>query len=480
MDIGKRLVQLEAKIARLERSSRLANASLDDAALEVRDAGGSLRAVVGQQPDGTTAVNVVNGPTPPVPSAPTVEPALAALAVTWNGTFAGGAVAPLDWMRCEVHIGPTADFTPDQGTLRDTIESPQGGTVTIPLPYSEWFVKLRSRTTSGVASAATAAVAATPRKAAAADITAGAVTAQALAADAITGKTVTGGLVTGAIVQTGASGQRVVLTTEGPDAEASDGTSPAVALYSGDAAEQSPGILLARTSTAWVSPAVILSSPARAFDNHARPVDARLELAAPQVGDGGRFLLTANNALSGDLEKLGEVSVHGSTASATNGESSLWLECISGVAAPGGNGVTLGPRSHFSMYGSEFRLRSVANTIESSLYVRPTGTEATGSLTAGSLSVSGTITAGNVDHGTVNAVMNATSSVDVPVTFSKTFPATPRVVATLRGNPTLPSGSSSLIVRAFNITTTGCTLRVNDIGGVARTLTHAVDWIARS
>lgn len=96
------------------------------------------------------------------------------------------------------------------------------------------------------------------------------------------------------------------------------------------------------------------------------------------------------------------------------------------------------------------------------------------------LDVSGSVTAGNSDHGTGSAVMSAVASVDVPVTFGKTFPATPRVTALLRGNPTLPAGSSNLNIRAFNITTSGCTMRVADQGGVARTLTHAFDWHAES
>lgn len=94
--------------------------------------------------------------------------------------------------------------------------------------------------------------------------------------------------------------------------------------------------------------------------------------------------------------------------------------------------------------------------------------------------VSGSASAGNRDHGTGSAVFSAVSSVDVTVTFNKTFPNTPRVMALLRGNPTLPAGSSALIIRAFNISTTGCTVRVNDVNGTARSLTHAFDWFAES
>src|SRR5690606_6295499 len=130
-------------------------------------------------------------------------------------------------------------------------------------------VKLRSRTTSGVASPPTEAVAGTPRKADAPDIQAGAIVADHIAVDALDGKTITGG-----VLRTAPAGQRVVLTPDGPDADAEDGTSPAVVLYSGEALEQSPGILLARINPSSLQPTTVLSSPAAGFDDHDRPVDA--------------------------------------------------------------------------------------------------------------------------------------------------------------------------------------------------------------
>ncbi|MEE1812705.1 hypothetical protein [Streptomyces sp. BE133] len=236
-DIGAELGRMRKDIERLQRAARLSYASLDDTALEVRDSGGSLRAIVGQQGDGTTAVNVVNGPTPPTPTPPTVTPALAGLTVSWNGSFADSVAAPLDWMRCEIHIGGAADFTPSQSTLRDTIESPQGGMVTIPLPYTEWNVKLRSRTSSGSTSAATTAVAATPRKAATADLTAGIITADLIAVDALNGKTIsggtiTGGTITGSTIQTATTGKRIAMLPDGT-----------MALYSGRTGGETPGSL---------------------------------------------------------------------------------------------------------------------------------------------------------------------------------------------------------------------------------------------
>ncbi|MFJ1900544.1 hypothetical protein [Streptomyces sp. NPDC088115] len=213
-NLATEIAQLKRRLAQVEKGQRLSHgASIEDAAIEVRDDTGSLRAIVGQQSDGTSGVNVVNGPPPPTPTDPTVQSALAALTVSWDGAFIDGAVAPLDWMRCEVHVGPTATFTPDQGTLRDTIETAQGGTVTIALPYTQWWVKLRSRSTAGTPGVASTGIAGTPRKAESPDLQAGSITADLLAVDALTGKTITGGIITGATVQTATAGSRIVLDT---------------------------------------------------------------------------------------------------------------------------------------------------------------------------------------------------------------------------------------------------------------------------
>ncbi|MCW7991492.1 hypothetical protein XF35_41435 [Streptomyces platensis subsp. clarensis] len=102
-NIGATLASIERRLAAVERTSRLSSASLDDTAIEIRDTGGSLRALVGQQPDGTTAVNVVNGPVPPTPTTPLVQSVLGGIAASWDGAFADGSITPLDFARVEVH-----------------------------------------------------------------------------------------------------------------------------------------------------------------------------------------------------------------------------------------------------------------------------------------------------------------------------------------------------------------------------------------
>lgn len=227
MDIGTKLAQLEHRLAAIEGQSRLKSASLDDATLLVRDGTGGLRAEIGKQGDGTTAVNIVNGGPPPAPSTPTVAPALGGVAAGWDGLFADGQVIPMDWSRVEVHAAPGDDFTPTADTLQATIETAQGGIAYIPATVPQ-YVRLVARNTSGAASVPTDTVGpyaprpvageigigeitetliadgavTTPKVFANAITTAkldvGSVDATALKADAITGKTITGGIINGA------------------------------------------------------------------------------------------------------------------------------------------------------------------------------------------------------------------------------------------------------------------------------------------
>ncbi|MEU5660068.1 hypothetical protein ABZ802_31295 [Streptomyces sp. NPDC047737] len=227
IDYGQMLVQIERRLAKVEAQSRLSSAALDDTALQVKDGNGVLRGILGQQGDGTTAVNIVNGGPPPAPATPTAAPALGGVSVGWDGTFANGAIIPMDWARVEVHASPTAAFTATADTLQATIETAQGGIVYIP-SATPLYVQLLARNTSGAASPATAEVGPYAPKPVAGEIgigeitetliadnavttpkvfanavttaklAAGSVDAVALKADAITGKTITGGVINGA------------------------------------------------------------------------------------------------------------------------------------------------------------------------------------------------------------------------------------------------------------------------------------------
>ncbi|MFE2346135.1 phage tail protein [Kitasatospora cineracea] len=184
-ELARRIAALEAALPELSRASPLAYSSVDDGALSVT-ANGRLRAIIGQQPDGTTAVNVVNGPPPPTPATPTAVGVLGGVRASWDGQFTGGEPTPLDFTRVEVHASTTgADFTPGPDTLAGTIESPQGGSVLVPttVPVT---VLLMARSSSGKASEPSGTASAAPSKVVADEVLAGIVNELALADDAVT------------------------------------------------------------------------------------------------------------------------------------------------------------------------------------------------------------------------------------------------------------------------------------------------------
>ena len=83
-----------------------------------------------------------------------------------------------------------------------------------------------------------------------------------------------------------------------------------------------------------------------------------------------------------------------------------------------------------------------------------------------------------MQRGQESFVFSGVASVDVNVTFSPAFAAVPRIITSISMTGSLPSGSSALTVKAYNVSTTGMTLRVNDVGAINRTLTIPADWIA--
>lgn len=313
--IAQELHDLKQRLARVEKGQRYAHGgSLENSALQVRDGTGSLRGIVGQQSDGTTAVNVVNGAAPPVPSTPTVAPALGGIAVGWDGTFADSAPMPLDWSRIEVHASTTAGFTPTQETLQATMETPQGAICYLPAT-DPTYVRILSRNTSGTASTPTTEVGPYSPRPVAGDIgigeivetmisdgavtspkifanavttaklAAGSVDATAIAADAITGKTITGGTIngttiTGGTIQTATSGQRITLNEAGANK---------VVVYNSSGVAigelSNAGLLVKGTGGAvlWLEPNAIY--PSLRYYNAANTNKAVSQVVEPVTGD---------------------------------------------------------------------------------------------------------------------------------------------------------------------------------------------------
>lgn len=132
--LARRITRVERELRR-QRTPQLSHSSVEGGTLDFNDEDGNLGIVVGQQPDGTNAPVVVSGPAPPTPAGVSVGPWPNSLMATWDGTWVGDGVAPLDFTRVEIHASTTGpDFVPDlvgpaaaSSTLRGTIESSRGG-----------------------------------------------------------------------------------------------------------------------------------------------------------------------------------------------------------------------------------------------------------------------------------------------------------------------------------------------------------------
>lgn len=111
--LAARVAVLERQLARTTRTARMAYSSIEDGAIEVYDQDGTLRGSMGLQDDGTVGFFAHNGPPPPTPTPPVVEPALSGLTVTWPGTWTDAETAPLDLAEVQVHLSTTADAEPD-------------------------------------------------------------------------------------------------------------------------------------------------------------------------------------------------------------------------------------------------------------------------------------------------------------------------------------------------------------------------------
>ncbi|MGW0757186.1 hypothetical protein ACWD1Y_11960 [Streptomyces sp. NPDC002814] len=181
--------QLEDRLAALERSNQLNNASIEGGSLDIYDEEGTLKGSVGVQPDGAVALvpDPVNTEPPPIPTAPTVESALAGLLIGWDGQWSDASQAPSDFALVQVHVGASESFTPDVTTQVATITAPLGGSVTVHIEgYDPVWVCLVASNTAALTSDPSPKVQGQARQAVGQDLVDGMITEKKLAEQAVT------------------------------------------------------------------------------------------------------------------------------------------------------------------------------------------------------------------------------------------------------------------------------------------------------
>lgn len=181
--------RLNREVNNLKRGTRrpqLAYSSLESGQnVEVRDDDGNVRTRIGWQPDGTAGLITEGGDAPPAPTAPTVEPSLGGLRVTWDGAMANEVAKPGDLGFVQVHVSTTSGFTPDDTTRAGSIPREGGMLPIVPLPYEQHHVRLVGVTTGGITGDPSTEATATPVQVDEPDLTAGSVTAAHIQAGAI-------------------------------------------------------------------------------------------------------------------------------------------------------------------------------------------------------------------------------------------------------------------------------------------------------
>lgn len=154
-DLARRLERLEQGVT-AQNVPQLAASSVEAGAIPHYDSSGQMTALVGEQHDGTTAAAVLAGPVPPAPLGVDASGGQLTVTATWDGTFVGDAVAPMDFARVEVHRGATEDFIvdplPTSTTRVGSIEHAGGGSFTWTQQPGDVWVTMITRATTGKAS----------------------------------------------------------------------------------------------------------------------------------------------------------------------------------------------------------------------------------------------------------------------------------------------------------------------------------------
>ncbi|MFG2408739.1 hypothetical protein ACGFR8_31235 [Streptomyces brevispora] len=327
---------LERRLAALEGSNPLTNASIESGSLDVYDDDGNLRASLGVQGDGTVALVAVNSAPPPTPTPPAVEETLAGLVITWDGLWADSDVTPADYATIQIHVSRTGpDFLPDLSTIAATISAPHGGSATIAVEgYTTVWARLVATNTAAMTGPPSAATAGTPRQAVPQDLIDGIIDEKKLAESAVTqakialGAVGTTALADGAVLADKLAKAAVTLDKIGAGAVTLNALGGAVS----DLAAQRYVDTMADPA-AWQ---ILTKAPTARWDYLSGILDARTGQTVGQAT--GHTALRGAVQIAYDPDVLYRVSMRvRTTAATTTGTDTLHLGVL-GIAA---DGITL-------------------------------------------------------------------------------------------------------------------------------------------
>lgn len=184
---------------------------------------------------------------------------------------------------------------------------------------------------------------------------------RSLPADAITP-----GTLTGSVVQTSATGRRVVMNPNAIDPDTA-ALAPALEVHSGSAAQNTPGYLVGNVDNG--SPAFpftgVYAPSLKGDPLNGVPITSHMRLTSPQYGvRGASVLIEGNNAVSSPDDSIGNVRVYGYTAKNRTDVGHLELYCENGDQAAGGNGNGLGSRSWVQLDGAQLILRASTAAVD--------------------------------------------------------------------------------------------------------------------
>ncbi|WP_025780245.1 hypothetical protein [Brevibacterium sp. VCM10] len=137
---------------------QLALSSIENGAIDSKDAEGNLKMTIGQQDDGGNTIHVISGPTPPTPVGFTVEVDFGQIRVHWNGDFDADALAPSDYARTEVYVQAGDTVVPSRLTAKGSMVAASGGEVKIGVEKGSYAVCLVAWSQAGKMSAPSAPV----------------------------------------------------------------------------------------------------------------------------------------------------------------------------------------------------------------------------------------------------------------------------------------------------------------------------------